>query len=163
LKSPRSAIASEQIAAREGGRNPLAISTAPLLPTSRRCARRCQEWSTAGCFRSTAPTARPKSSTKPPDRVWPNANRLGAQEVIAPDEDMERVAAARATGCYRNPYQAPLSTPAAAAPTHEHTSTGTKETGAQPKAAPGMSRSCAEKSELKSKQKQYRRLPNKKS
>jgi hypothetical protein len=35
---------------------------------------------------------------------------------------MKRVAAADTTGCYRNPYQAPLSTPAAAAPTH--TSTG---------------------------------------
>jgi hypothetical protein len=31
--------------------------------------------------------------------------------------EMKRVAAARTTGCYRNLYQTPLSTPAAAAPT----------------------------------------------
>jgi hypothetical protein len=60
-----------------------------------------------------------------PDRVLPNANRpgaQGAQEATAPEEDMKRVAAARTTVCYRNLYQAPLNTLAAAAPTH--TSTG---------------------------------------
>ena len=60
--------------------------------------------------------------TPRPDRVWPNAHRPGAQEANGPvrpsGTDMKRVAAARATGCYRNPYQAPLSTPAAAASMH---------------------------------------------
>jgi hypothetical protein len=87
----------------------------PRSPAARwRCR---QEWSTAGCFRSIAAPStwadcdwRPRPvKTARPDRVWPNANRRGAQEGDRPrGTDMKRVAAARTTGCYRNPYQAPL-------------------------------------------------------
>jgi hypothetical protein len=62
LKLPRNATTSAQRAAR-GGRNPLAIA-APLLPPQSPPHRR-REWSTAGCFRSTAPTRRPDGDPRP--------------------------------------------------------------------------------------------------
>jgi hypothetical protein len=88
------------------GQNPLAFSW-PLLPPQPPPLRRLQEWRSAGCFRSTAPTwaGDPKSQARSSLAQREPARSTGGDRPSG--TDMERVAAARTTGYYRNPYQAP--------------------------------------------------------